>query len=53
MATQAIYHTLLDQASLWAYIDNFRLYAYLSFLCIPLALMFKKVKPKNGVLVAH
>ncbi len=40
----AIYETLVGQATLLAYIDNFRLLAFLCLLSIPAALLFKKVK---------
>jgi DHA2 family multidrug resistance protein len=39
-----IYRGLQEQASLLAYTDNFRLLGYLSLLCIPLALLFHKVR---------
>jgi DHA2 family multidrug resistance protein len=40
----AIYQTLVGQATLLAYIDNFRLLAFLCVVCVPAALLFKKVK---------
>jgi MFS transporter, DHA2 family, multidrug resistance protein len=43
-----LYGTLVKQATLLAYIDNFRLLAILSVLCVPTVLLFKKVKIKNG-----
>jgi MFS transporter, DHA2 family, multidrug resistance protein len=36
-----IYRLLLRQASLWAYVDNFRLLAYLSLICLPFLLLFR------------
>ena len=43
-AYAAIYETLVGQATLLAYIDNFRLLAFLCLLCIPAALLFRRVK---------
>ena len=45
-ALGAIYHLLQQQASLLAYIDNFRLLGYLSLLCIPIVLLFQRI-PRN------
>jgi DHA2 family multidrug resistance protein len=39
-----IYRLVQQQASLLAYMDNFRVLGYLSFLCIPLALFFRRVR---------
>ena len=41
-----IYGTLQAQASLWAFVENFRLFGLLCLCCIPLILLFKKVRPK-------
>jgi len=38
-----IYTQLLQQARLWAFVDNFRLFGLLSLGCIPLVYLFKKV----------
>jgi DHA2 family multidrug resistance protein len=43
-ALGAIYRSIQQQASLLAYADNFRLLAYLSLLCIPLAMLFRPAK---------
>ncbi len=40
-----LYGTLNQQATLSAYVDNFRLLGYLPLVCIPLVFLFKKVKP--------
>ena len=40
----AIYATLVQQATLLAFLDNFRLLAFLCLLCVPAALLFRKVK---------
>lgn len=49
----AIYETLVGQASLMAYLDNFRLLAFLCLLCIPVALLFKKVKAGRQAPAVH
>jgi DHA2 family multidrug resistance protein len=43
-ALGALYRSILQQASLLAYADNFRLIAYLSLVCIPLLLMFARLR---------
>jgi hypothetical protein len=43
-ALGVVYIGLEQQASLLAYADNFRLLGYLSLLCIPVALIFNKVR---------
>ncbi len=40
-----LYGTLIQQATLSAYVDNFRLLGYLPLVCIPLVFLLKKVKP--------
>jgi len=44
-AQHAIYGQLLDQARLWAFVDNFRIFSLLSLCCIPLVFLFRRVKP--------
>ena len=39
----ALYTTLLNQASLWSFIDNFRFLGFLSLVGIPLAVLMKRV----------
>jgi DHA2 family multidrug resistance protein len=46
MALGALYHNLQQQAAMLAYADNFRLLAYMSIACIPLALLL--VPPRRG-----
>jgi DHA2 family multidrug resistance protein len=46
-ALGALYRSVQQQASLLAYADNFRLLAGLSLLCLPLVLMFQRVKKHN------
>jgi DHA2 family multidrug resistance protein len=52
-AYQTIYGVLLKQSMVMAYIDNFRLMAILCAICVPLALLFKKVKGKGPPPGAH
>jgi DHA2 family multidrug resistance protein len=51
-AVGSMYHTLLSQANLLAYLDNFRLFAGLCLVCLVGALLLKNVKPSRPV-VAH
>jgi len=46
-ALGALYRSAQQQSALLAYADNFRLLAILSLLCVPLVLLFQKVK-KHG-----
>ena len=39
-----IYQTLDQQAHLWAFVDNFRLFGLLALGCIPLIFLFKRVQ---------
>jgi DHA2 family multidrug resistance protein len=41
-ASHLLYERVLQQAGLWAFVDNFRLFGVLSLLCVPVALFFKK-----------
>ena len=43
-ALGALYQNMQRQATLLAYTDNFRLLGYLSLLCIPLALLFHRLR---------
>ena len=47
MAQAQIYQELVQQATLWAYIDTFRWFALATFLLIPLLLFIKKPKTSN------
>jgi len=51
-AVGSMYHTLLSQANLLAYLDNFRLFAGLCLVCLVGELLLKNVKPSRPV-VAH
>jgi DHA2 family multidrug resistance protein len=48
-----IYSALLGQSSLWAFVENFRLFGVLCLLCLPLVLLFKRVKRGPGVAGMH
>lgn len=45
-ALGALYVSMQRQAALLAYTDNFRLMGYLSLLCIPLALLFHRLRQR-------
>ena len=47
-ALRLVYGTLQTQASVWAYVDNFRLFALLCLLCVPVAWLFRKVAKRPG-----
>lgn len=53
MANQALYNILLQQASLLSFVDAFRLFGYLCVICIPLVLVFKRVKFQKGPVAVH
>jgi DHA2 family multidrug resistance protein len=48
-----LYGWLLQQSSLGAYIDNFRLLAVLCVICLPFLFLFKKAKGKKPPPGAH
>ena len=39
-----LYGVLLNQSSLWAFVENFRLFGLFCLLCLPLVLLFKKAR---------
>jgi DHA2 family multidrug resistance protein len=49
----AIYGTLVEQSTLLAYLDAFRVMAFLCLLCIPAVLLFKRVKAGRRAPVVH
>jgi DHA2 family multidrug resistance protein len=51
-ANVAMYATVVKQATLLAYVDNFRLFAFLCVICALLVFLFKKVKANRPV-AAH
>ena len=52
-AVGMMYGTLARQAMLLAFLDNFRLMALLCVLCVPAALLFKRVRAAKGPVAAH
>jgi DHA2 family multidrug resistance protein len=46
-AVALVYHVVRQQASLMAYLDNFRLLGGLALLCLPLALLFQQVRRRS------
>ena len=48
-----VYMNLRQQAALCSYIDDFRLMAYLSLLCLPFLLFFRNVKSKPAEAAPH
>ena len=49
----AIYGTLLRQASVMSYIDNFRMLSFLCVICIPMVFLFKSVKRSKAPVSMH
>lgn len=47
-AQGTIYGFLVSQAKLWAFVENFRLFGLFCLVCLPLVLLFKKVRSKPG-----
>lgn len=43
-----IYNLMQGQASLWAFVENFRLFGILCLACLPLVLLFKRVRRGAG-----
>jgi len=41
------------QAMVLSYIDNFRMLAFLCFLCVPAVFLFKRVRAKKGPVAMH
>lgn len=48
MAPAMIYNSLLQQSSLLAYVDVFRLLAFMALLCVPAALLMKRASAKKA-----
>jgi DHA2 family multidrug resistance protein len=49
----AVYQTLVRQATLLAYIDNFRFLAFMCVICLPAGFLFKKVRARAGPTAMH
>jgi DHA2 family multidrug resistance protein len=52
-AYAVIYHLLQQQASLWAYVDDFRLLAILTLCCLPFLLLFRKGVTRSRQIPSH
>ena len=52
-AQSLLYGELHRQAALWAFVDVFRSLSLLSFLCLAIAWLFKKVKPGSSPPAIH
>ncbi len=48
-----LYGSMQQQANLFAYVDTFRLLAFLCLLCIPVVFLFKKAKTGGGAVALH
>ena len=48
-----IYGAMQQQANLFAYVDTFRLLAFLCLLCVPVVFLLKKVKSSGGAVSLH
>jgi len=48
-----LYGTVLQQSSLFAFVDTFRLLAVLCLLCVPVVLLLKKAKSTGGSVAMH
>jgi MFS transporter, DHA2 family, multidrug resistance protein len=48
-----LYNSLLQQSSLWAFVENFRLFGVLCLVCLPLVLLFKRVRSGQKPIAAH
>ncbi len=49
----SVYGTLVKQSMLLSYIDDFRLLGFLCLICVPAALLFKKVRASKGPVAVH
>lgn len=52
-AYELMYGSLIQQATVFSFIDTFRLLAFLSLLCIPIVMLLKNIKPKPGTMAMH
>jgi DHA2 family multidrug resistance protein len=52
-ALAMVYNSLLQQASLWAFVENFRWFGILCLACLPLVLLFKRVQPGAKAPAVH
>ncbi len=52
-AYELMYGSLIQQATVFSFVDTFRLLAFLSLLCMPVVMLLKNVKPKPGAMAMH
>jgi MFS transporter, DHA2 family, multidrug resistance protein len=52
-AVALLYQELVRQATLLAYVDNFRLIALVCVLCVPLVFLFRSVRARPGAAAVH
>jgi DHA2 family multidrug resistance protein len=52
-ALSLVYGRLVQQASLWSFVEDFRLFGILCLVCLPMVFLFKKVKRGTKPVAAH
>jgi DHA2 family multidrug resistance protein len=52
-AQHLLYGKLLQQANLWSFVEDFRLFGVLCLVCLPLVLLFKRVRRDRKPVGAH
>jgi MFS transporter, DHA2 family, multidrug resistance protein len=52
-AYELLYGAVQQQANLFAYVDTFRLLAFLCILCIPFVFLLKRAKSSGGSVAMH
>jgi DHA2 family multidrug resistance protein len=52
-AQALIYDKLVQQAKLWAFVDNFRIFGVACLVCMPLVLLFKRVRKAAPAPAVH
>jgi DHA2 family multidrug resistance protein len=52
-AQQLLYGKLVQQASLWSFVEDFRLFGLFCLVCLPLILLFKHVRAGSKSMAAH
>ena len=48
-----VYNSVLNQARLWGFVEDFRYFGILCLICLPLVLLFKKVRRGAKLAAAH
>lgn len=52
-AQMSLYQNLQQQAQLWAFVENFRLFGLICLVCLPLVFLFKRVRRSPGPAAVH